>query len=378
MKEHDHAPLREAIVAVVRETPMKVLVCPEDASQMEIGKEMLVDKLPDDVKAQVVWRENYWLTDEALSTYVRSAGLFGAEMHSPIMCIGNGMPAIVCRWEEQTSKGFMWRDIGLGEWLFDMDDEEEIARDRARRAGDGEGPRGGEGEGGEGARIRPRAAARGDACGRCGVGGLAAFADADAHDLARRVLEDLGELRAVRFLAAEELPHAADTAERQLAVGRVVHVVQRAERCGAADVLVIGPCPLEAVVAVDEDGVETLVREVERSLAHDVAQRDEPAHFRMENEPRPEVDGRRFERRIEAREIGRRQRCRGAIETADFEISGRPPLAEHDEIARKLARELDDALLRSVDELGLGFVGDVILGDRHQAHAADHLGEPVE
>src|ERR1051325_1243522 len=39
MKEHDLAPLREAIVAVARQTPMKVLVCPEDASQMEIGNE---------------------------------------------------------------------------------------------------------------------------------------------------------------------------------------------------------------------------------------------------------------------------------------------------------------------------------------------------
>ena len=128
MKEHDLGPLREAIVAVVRQTPMKVLVCPEDASQMEIGREMLVDKLPGDVKAKVVWRPDYWLTDEALSTYVRSAGLFGAEMHSPIMCIGNGIPAIVCRWAEQTSKGLMWRDIGLGDWLFDMDQEEEIPR----------------------------------------------------------------------------------------------------------------------------------------------------------------------------------------------------------------------------------------------------------
>lgn len=126
MKEHDLAPLREAIVAVVKQTEMKVLVCPEDASQMEIGKEMLIDKLPEDVKARVVWRPTYWLTDEALSTYVRSAGLFGAEMHSPIMCIGNGIPAIVCRWVEQTSKGLMWRDIGLGEWLFNMDEETEI------------------------------------------------------------------------------------------------------------------------------------------------------------------------------------------------------------------------------------------------------------
>jgi polysaccharide pyruvyl transferase WcaK-like protein len=126
MKEHDHAQLRAAIVAVTRETPMKVLLCPEDQSQMEVGKEMLLDKLPEEVKGKVVWRENYWLTDEALSTYVRSAGLFGNEMHSPIMCIGNGIPAIVCRWREQTSKGFMWRDIGLNEWLFTLDNEEEL------------------------------------------------------------------------------------------------------------------------------------------------------------------------------------------------------------------------------------------------------------
>lgn len=124
MKEHDNAPLRNAIIALVRETDMKVLVCPEDMSHMAVGKEMIMDKLPDDVKKRVVWRENYWLTDEALSTYVRSAGLFGNEMHSPIMCIGNGVPAIVCRFEEQTSKGFMWRDIGLGEWLFNHDKDE--------------------------------------------------------------------------------------------------------------------------------------------------------------------------------------------------------------------------------------------------------------
>jgi hypothetical protein len=75
-----------------------------------------------------VWHEKYWLTDEALSTYVRSAGLFGSEMHSPIMAIGNGVPAIVCRFAEQTSKGIMWRDIGLGDWLFDLDNEADIAR----------------------------------------------------------------------------------------------------------------------------------------------------------------------------------------------------------------------------------------------------------
>jgi hypothetical protein len=128
MKEHDHAPLREAIIAVTRQTDMKVLVCPEDETQVAIGKSMLFDPLPDDVKAKVVWRDRYWLTDEAVSTYVRSAGLFGNEMHSPIMCVGNGVPALVCRFAEQTSKGLMWRDIGLQEWLFDLDDPNDVAR----------------------------------------------------------------------------------------------------------------------------------------------------------------------------------------------------------------------------------------------------------
>jgi hypothetical protein len=126
MREHDLGPLRAAIIAVVQQTGMKVLLCPEDRSQMEVTKVNFYDKLPDDVKKRVVWRSTYWLTGEALSTYVRSAGLFGAEMHSPIMCIGNGIPAIVCRWAEQTSKGLMWRDIGLGEWLFNLDEESEI------------------------------------------------------------------------------------------------------------------------------------------------------------------------------------------------------------------------------------------------------------
>lgn len=128
MAEHDHAPLRDAIATVVRETDHRVLLCPEDMTQMAVGKEHVFDRLPADVKNRVVWREKYWLTDEALSTYRLSSGLFGLEMHSPIMCIGNGIPALVGRFEEQTSKGFMWRDIGLGEWLFNWDVPSDLAK----------------------------------------------------------------------------------------------------------------------------------------------------------------------------------------------------------------------------------------------------------
>lgn len=29
-------------------------------------------------------------------------------------------------WAEQTTKGYMWEDIGLGDWLFNLDDEPDI------------------------------------------------------------------------------------------------------------------------------------------------------------------------------------------------------------------------------------------------------------
>lgn len=127
-KDRDHAPHRAAMARVVRELDMKVLVCAEQVTEIALGKEVLVDPLPDDVRAQVVFREDFWLTDEALSVFVRSAGLFGNEMHSPIMCIGNGIPAVIGRWNTQTTKGFMWRDIGLDEWLFDFEDEHALAQ----------------------------------------------------------------------------------------------------------------------------------------------------------------------------------------------------------------------------------------------------------
>ena len=76
MQEHDHQPLRDAIAAVVKETDLKVLLCPEDRSQMEVGRRLVLEKLPDAIRSRVVWRKDFWLTDEALSTYVRSAGLF--------------------------------------------------------------------------------------------------------------------------------------------------------------------------------------------------------------------------------------------------------------------------------------------------------------
>jgi hypothetical protein len=128
MVEIDHLPLREAIVRVVRELKLRVAVVPEDVTQVELGRRILLERLPPDVQPHVVWRDRFWLPDEAVAVYTHSAGLFGLEMHSPILCIGHGVPAIVGRFAEQTSKGWMWKDIGLEDWLFDFDDPDARAR----------------------------------------------------------------------------------------------------------------------------------------------------------------------------------------------------------------------------------------------------------
>jgi len=127
-KAQDNAPLLEAVQRVIRETDLKVLLCPEDMSEMAVNKEMIYDRLTAREKERVVWKPDYWLVGEAISVYRESAGLFGLQMHSPIMCIGHEIPAIVCRMEQQTSKGLMWNDIGLADWLFNFD----LAEDRER------------------------------------------------------------------------------------------------------------------------------------------------------------------------------------------------------------------------------------------------------
>jgi polysaccharide pyruvyl transferase WcaK-like protein len=121
-READHAKLRDAVVAWVRKTGHPALLCPEMTYQVELLKPLLYDPLPDDVKPRVVVRPGYWLTDEAASTYRRAAAVVSLEMHSPIIAIANGRPAIHLRQPTDTRKGQMWRDVGLQDWLFEIDD----------------------------------------------------------------------------------------------------------------------------------------------------------------------------------------------------------------------------------------------------------------
>ncbi|HVE42095.1 MAG TPA: polysaccharide pyruvyl transferase family protein [Planctomycetota bacterium] len=117
----DHAKMRQAIVAWVGETGQKALLCPEMTYEVELLRPLLYDPLPAEVKSKVVVKPSYWLTDEAVSTYRHAAAVVSLEMHSPILAIAGGRPAIHLRQPTDTRKGQMWRDVGLGDWLFEID-----------------------------------------------------------------------------------------------------------------------------------------------------------------------------------------------------------------------------------------------------------------
>ncbi len=118
----DHEPLRETIIRWVRETGQPVLACPEMTYHIELAKRVLVDPLPDDVKQQVVWRDSWWLCDEAASVLARASALVSYDCHAPIIALVNGTPAIHVRLPSDTPKSQMFLDLGLTDWKQELDD----------------------------------------------------------------------------------------------------------------------------------------------------------------------------------------------------------------------------------------------------------------
>jgi hypothetical protein len=120
--EKDMAKLRDLIVAYVKNTGKKVLACPEMTYQIELAKKTLVDPLPVEIRKNVVWRDTFWLPDEAASVYSKATAVVSAECHSPLIALHNGTPAMYVRQPTDTCKGEMYRDIGAPDWLFEIDE----------------------------------------------------------------------------------------------------------------------------------------------------------------------------------------------------------------------------------------------------------------
>lgn len=120
--EADHAAMLEVIIRYVRETGHRVMTCPEMTYQIEVARTAVIDRLPEDVKPHVVWRDRYWLPDEAASIYANAQAVVSLDCHSPIIAITHGTPGIYLRQPTDTCKGQMYRDLGLHDWFFEVEE----------------------------------------------------------------------------------------------------------------------------------------------------------------------------------------------------------------------------------------------------------------
>jgi hypothetical protein len=120
--ERDLAKLRDLIVAYVRATGHRAFVCPEMTYEIELARDAVIAPLPADVKPKVVWRDTYWMPDEAASIYARALAVVSIECHSPLIALHVGTPTIHIRNPTDTCKGQMYRDIGADDWFFEIDE----------------------------------------------------------------------------------------------------------------------------------------------------------------------------------------------------------------------------------------------------------------
>ena len=118
--EPDMEKLCAVIIHIVRQHGLKVLICPEMTYQVPMGRRFLYEKLPSDVREKTVLKREYWITSEAESVYAQAAALVSMEMHSPSIFIVEHKPALVLRQAEDTWKGQMWRDLGMQDWILEL------------------------------------------------------------------------------------------------------------------------------------------------------------------------------------------------------------------------------------------------------------------
>ena len=118
--ESDMEKMREVICHIVEHWNLSVLICPEMTYQVPMGRRYLYERLPESVRKKVILKKEYWITSEAESVYSHAKALVSMEMHSPIIFINEHKPALLLRQAEDTFKGQMWRDIGLQDWILEL------------------------------------------------------------------------------------------------------------------------------------------------------------------------------------------------------------------------------------------------------------------
>lgn len=113
--------LRAFLGLWVEKTGLPVLLCPEVRSEVAVMKEKVFDLLPAHVQEHCVCMDHFWTTDQARTVYRLSRLVTSMEMHSVILALASMTPVLHPCFPEAGIKASMLRELGIGDWLSDVD-----------------------------------------------------------------------------------------------------------------------------------------------------------------------------------------------------------------------------------------------------------------
>lgn len=113
---------RKLVTAWVKQTGLKVLISPEVEKEIKHNKRLILDRLPPEIAKNVVLRDVFWNADEAASVFARAHTVVCHEPHSCIIALAQGTPILHTYSAFHSPKWHMFADIGLDEWLPNIDE----------------------------------------------------------------------------------------------------------------------------------------------------------------------------------------------------------------------------------------------------------------
>jgi polysaccharide pyruvyl transferase WcaK-like protein len=123
-EERKHEQMRKLKILIeqwIERTGGKVLICHETRDTLKTVPEYLLNILDKKTLKNCVYMDSFWTSEQAYSIFKRARIVTSMEMHSIIMTINVGTPVIHNPFDECGRKKYMLNDLGLGDWLIDID-----------------------------------------------------------------------------------------------------------------------------------------------------------------------------------------------------------------------------------------------------------------
>lgn len=112
----------------VARTGVPVVLCPEVRYEIPLMHDNVYMRLAPEVREKCIWMDQFWTTEQAYSLYRQAEIVVSMEMHSVIMALSLGTPVLMPQFCENGRKVWMLEELGLRDWIFDIDEPADSPR----------------------------------------------------------------------------------------------------------------------------------------------------------------------------------------------------------------------------------------------------------